>query len=185
MATIKDAWRKFVTGVGLVTSNGPAGYNIMACEWTFNISYEPFLIACAINFRDATNANIKKTKVFGASIAGDKQATLASASGGATGWEYNKIAALKELGFKFSKAKKIDVLMPKDTALSAECKVIKIIRLGDHDLFVGKVVNWSVNEKINPYAKHQGRYWYIGKNLPKPSDKRRAEIEAIIEKHKK
>ncbi len=29
-----DRINKFVTNVGLVTSNGPHGQNIMACEWT-------------------------------------------------------------------------------------------------------------------------------------------------------
>ena len=35
---------KFVTNVGLITSNGPYGYNIIAAEWTHQVSYSPSLI---------------------------------------------------------------------------------------------------------------------------------------------
>jgi flavin reductase (DIM6/NTAB) family NADH-FMN oxidoreductase RutF len=37
--------RQFVTNVGLITSDGPLGPNIMAAEWTHHISYSPSLIA--------------------------------------------------------------------------------------------------------------------------------------------
>ncbi len=42
---------KFVTNVGLITSNGPYGHNIMAAEWTHHISYNPGLIAVCIQDR--------------------------------------------------------------------------------------------------------------------------------------
>ncbi len=40
---------KFATNVGLITSNGPVGHNIMAAEWTHMVSYSPGLIAVSIN----------------------------------------------------------------------------------------------------------------------------------------
>lgn len=30
---------KFATTIGLITSDGPYGPNIMACEWTHHLSY--------------------------------------------------------------------------------------------------------------------------------------------------
>ena len=36
---------KFATSIGLITSDGPLGANIMACEWTHHLSYNPGLIA--------------------------------------------------------------------------------------------------------------------------------------------
>lgn len=41
--------RQFITNIGLITSDGPAGLDIMAAEWTHHISYSPSLIA--INVR--------------------------------------------------------------------------------------------------------------------------------------
>ena len=60
-----EAAKKFVTNVGLITSNGPYGHNIMAAEWTHHVSYNPGLIAVCIRPTAATNANITKTKKFG------------------------------------------------------------------------------------------------------------------------
>jgi flavin reductase (DIM6/NTAB) family NADH-FMN oxidoreductase RutF len=37
--------RQFLTNVGLITTNGPLGPDIMAAEWTHHISYSPSLIS--------------------------------------------------------------------------------------------------------------------------------------------
>ena len=42
---------KFITNVGLITSDGPFGADVMACEWTHHISYSPGLIAVCICVR--------------------------------------------------------------------------------------------------------------------------------------
>ena len=51
--------RQFLTNVGLITSDGPYGPNVMAAEWTHYISYSPGLIAVNIRGTDATAENIK------------------------------------------------------------------------------------------------------------------------------
>ena len=58
-----------VTNVGLISSNGSYGYNIMACEWTHQISNDPGLFCLAIRNFKATYHNILETKVFGINIA--------------------------------------------------------------------------------------------------------------------
>ena len=102
----EERTKQFVTNVGLITSNGPNGHDIMACEWTHHVSYSPGLIADCINRTDATHENIEKTKQFGVNLAASDQNTLSSVAGGYHGKDYDKIAALKELGYKFFKAKK-------------------------------------------------------------------------------
>ena len=44
--------RYFMTGVSLITSNGSQGQNVMAAEWTMQVSYEPMLIAVFIHCID-------------------------------------------------------------------------------------------------------------------------------------
>ena len=39
---------KFATTIGLITSSGSSGPNIMACEWTHHLSYNPGLIAVSL-----------------------------------------------------------------------------------------------------------------------------------------
>lgn len=42
------AHHAFVTNVGLVTSTGPHGENIMAAEWTHHLSYKPGMVAVCL-----------------------------------------------------------------------------------------------------------------------------------------
>lgn len=176
---------QFITNVGLITSTGKYGDNIMAAEWTHHISYKPGLIAVCIGHNKATAENIKKTKVFGINLASTEQSILASVSGGSSGKEIDKIKALEELGFKFYKAKKINVLMVQDAVLNIECRLIKKIPLGDHTMFLGEILEASLNKEKTSIAYHQLKYGAVSFNIQKTSDQERQKIKDIIEKHRK
>lgn len=175
---------KFVTNVGLVTSTGPHGDNIMAAEWTYHVSYEPGLVVISIRPRRATYDNIMKTKEFGVSICADDQNILSSIAGGSSGRAVDKIKVLKNLGFKFCKAKKIKSLMVKDAAANIECKVVRKITVGDHILFVGEAVETSTTDK-RPMIYSSGKYWKFGEQIQKPHQEFLDNIDKLIEKHKK
>jgi flavin reductase (DIM6/NTAB) family NADH-FMN oxidoreductase RutF len=174
---------QFITNVGLITSDGPFGPNVMACEWTHHISYQPGLIAVSLGHTKATVENIRTTKEFGVNLCASDQSILASVAGGYTGSMYDKVNALKEIGFEFYKAKKINSLMVKGAALNIECRLYKEITLGDHITFVGEVVEASNNPDKVPLAYHKGKYWAMDKNLVKPSMEERERIKKVVEKH--
>ena len=176
---------KFITNLGLITSDGPNGPGVMACEWTHHISFSPGLIAVCIRPHDATHENIKHTKEFGVNLCANDQSVMASVSGGYSGKEYDKINALKELGFEFYKANKIKAPMIKDTAMNAECKLLHEISLGDHTMFVGEVVDVSTNSNKEPLVYHNGKYWIMNTNVAKPSQSERERTRKIVETFKK
>jgi flavin reductase (DIM6/NTAB) family NADH-FMN oxidoreductase RutF len=175
----------FITNVGLITTDGPFGADVMACEWTHHVSYSPGLIAVCIAPSKATHENIKQTKEFGVNLCSTDQSVMASVAGGYTGSRYNKINALKELGFEFYEAKKIRVAMIKGAAVNIECILSKEITLGDHTAFVGEVIEASNNADKVPLAYHEGRYFIMNTNVVKPSQEERERIRKILEKHKK
>ncbi len=179
-----DATRKFATNVGLTTSNGPHGYNIMATEWTHHVSYNPPLITVCLNPNHATTANIRKTKTFGVNICAFDQNVLSSVSGNNTGKEVDKIKVLEDLGFEFYKAKKIDVLMVKGASMNAECRLVKEIELGDHIMFVGEAVQVSSSDKP-PLVLSGGKYWKLTENVQKPEKEFLNKIQKLVEKHTK
>lgn len=174
---------QFITNVGLITSDGPFGPNVMACEWTHHISYHPGLIAVSLGQTKATVENIRSSKEFGVNLCASDQSVLASVAGGYTGANYDKVNALKELGFEFYKAKSIIPLMVKGAAVTIECRLYKEIILGDHITFVGEVVEASNNPDKVPLAYHRGKYWIMDTNLVKPSMEERERIKKIVEKH--
>lgn len=175
----------FVTNVGLITSNGPHGYNIMPAEWTAQVSYDPGLIAVSIGPRKATHDNIAATRAFGVTIAREDQNILSSIAGAYPGKTMDKIGLLKELGFGFHKAEHIDVWMPDDGILHAECEVIDQRTQGDHVVFVGKTLSVSADPTLRPLVYHRGQYWTVGTHVPKPSQEERAAMHQIAEKHRK
>jgi len=92
---------KFAMSIGLITSNGPHGHDIMACEWIYHLSYRPGPIAVSLGLTKATVKNITTSKEFGIILSATDQTILASVAGGDSRRYHNKIHTLKDLGFQF------------------------------------------------------------------------------------
>ena len=158
--------RQFLTNVGLITSDGPNGPNVMAAEWTHHISYSPSLIAVNIRGRNTTAENIIDSKEFGANLAAEDQNILCSLAGRYSGKHFDKITFFKEIGVVFYKASKIKASLIRGAAMNAECKLIRQEEVGDHIMFVGEIIEITADENIKPLIYHNGKYWKLGDNLP-------------------
>ncbi|MDO8497570.1 MAG: flavin reductase family protein [bacterium] len=176
--------QSFTTNIGLITSNGPHGHNIMACEWTHYVSYAPALIVLAIRTHKATYKNIIASKEFGINIAAEEHSNISPVAGNNSGHDVDKIKVLEELGVNFYKAKKIDVLMIQGASMNAECKLIKTVDVGDHPLLIGEIVNIS-HEIKSPLLYHQTKYFKVGERIPKPPQEYLDKIKTLVEKYKR
>lgn len=97
--------------------------------------------------------------------------------------QYDKISLLKEAGLAvFYTAKSINILTIQDAAINAECKLTKQEDLGDHIIFVGKVVVISADENIKPMINHNGKYLIV-EDFHKPSVDVLDKIEKLHEKY--
>jgi len=180
-----EAREAFVTNVGLISSNGFHGHDVMAAEWTMQISYDPGLIMVSIGPGKATSENIAETGVFGVSIAADHQNVLSSVSGGSQGKQTNKLPMLQEMGFTFTKAKDIDVYLVDESMLRMECNVIDERTYGDHIIFVGEASNIECENDRNPLIYHSGKYVGVGADIAKPNEQEREQMKALMETFKK
>jgi flavin reductase (DIM6/NTAB) family NADH-FMN oxidoreductase RutF len=173
--------RQFLTNVGLITTDGPYGPNVMAAEWTHHVSYSPSLIAINVRGDDATAENINQSKEFGVNLAAEDQNILCSIGGRYSGKELDKVALFKEIGITFYEAKSIKALMIRGAALNAECKLVKQEEIGDHIMFIGEVTDISADENIKPLVYHNGRYWRLDDNnrIPRPSQEILDKVEEI------
>lgn len=177
--------RQFVTNVGLITSYGQTGANVMAAEWTHHVSYSPSLIIVNVRGTDATAENIMESKEFGVNLAAEDQSIFSSIAGKYTGRQVDKIAVLEKMGAAFYPGQKIKAPMIKGAAMNAECKLVNQEDLGDHIVFVGEVVEISADEKIRPLLYHNGKYWKIGDNVSKPAQAVLDKINQLMEKHRR
>jgi len=179
---------KFATNVGLITSHGPNGQNIMAAEWTYYVSWSPALMAVHIGGGregKATAENISATKEFGISIAASGQNVVASIAGAASGRDLDKIAVLRDMGFELYNAKHIKALMVKGAATSIECRLVEVKELGDHTMFIGEVLDISTDEGKMPLIYQFGKYHLLGEQIHKPGQDVLDKIEQLRQKHKK
>jgi flavin reductase (DIM6/NTAB) family NADH-FMN oxidoreductase RutF len=156
----EKAQRYFITGVSLITSLGPSGKNVMAAEWTMQISFEPTLIAVFIHEGSSTLENIKKTKEFGVNVASEEQTTAVSIAGGYSRKELDKMSI--QNSFQIIKPKKIKPPLIAGSIIHAECKLVTTKRFGDHTMVVGKVVSMRYDETKKPLVYHKNRYFRIG-----------------------
>jgi len=152
--------RYFVTGVSMITSTGSHGRNVMAAEWTMQISYEPLLVAVFIHDSSATLKNIRETKEFGINVASDQQTSLVNIAGGYSRTEIDKLRIRNS--FKFLKSRHTKAPIITKCIVNAECKLFAIKKLGDHTMVVGKVIAMRHDETKKPLVYHTGRYYQIG-----------------------
>jgi hypothetical protein len=55
---------KFETTIGLITSNGSSGPNIMAREWTHHLSYKSGLIAVSLGYKDISWKYTSESRIW-------------------------------------------------------------------------------------------------------------------------
>ena len=179
---------KWVTNVGLVTSEGPNGADIMAAEWTYYVSYSPALISVHVGRGKspqgkATTENIRAAGKFGVSLAADGQNWVSSVAGGGSGRDIDKIAILRELGVEFEKGEKLGVLLVKGAAMHAECRLKDIIEVGDHFMIIGEVEAVQSFEGKDPLLFNFGKYHQFGPLIEKPPQEFRDKIAQLKIKH--
>ncbi len=173
---MSDAHRYFATGVSMITSGGAKNSNVMAAEWTMQISYDPMLIAIFIHKGSVTLKNITKTKEFGVNMASDEQSTAISTAGGFSRIELDKLLITDV--FKTVKPKKIKTPLIQGCVISAECKVVMKKTIGDHVMIVGKVVRIRHDKTKKPLIYHRNRYFQIG--LPIEPDRKKISVNTGI-----
>ena len=129
---------RFSAGIGMITSNGKWGENVMSAEWTMQVSYNPPLIAISIGRRYATYENIMETKKFGVNMVADDQGSISHLAGSVSKRRYDKLSDSLFKG-RLYRAKKINTPMIEGSTINAECKMIFQKDFGDHSLIIGEV----------------------------------------------
>lgn len=150
---LRDAFRAFTTGCAFITTEGPNGPNVMAAEWTFNVSYHPFLILVSVDPANMTHNLIRESKEFGVNLVAEDQVAAMAFAGHFSKADTDKLSS--EL-FETVPAKRIRVPMIRGSLLAAECRLVEEIPLGDHTGFLGEVVEFTLNQDARPLVLHHG-----------------------------
>jgi len=158
----------FTTTVALITSFAEGkGSNVMACEWTLNVSYEPLRVMSLIGHGDYTHELVSSSGEFGVNLCSAQQAALCNRAGNGTGRDYVKFDDEVFAG-RLYQAKKIKAPMVLGCVLNLECVVEQTFPFGEHTAFVGRAIAGRLNRKQAPLLYHQGKYYRLGEAVTKP-----------------
>ncbi|RLA89003.1 MAG: flavin reductase family protein [Deltaproteobacteria bacterium] len=121
----------------LVTIDKNEKPNIMGLSWWNFVSFNPILIIVSVAPERYSYKCLTHNKEFVLSIPAEDQAKGAWVCGIKSGAEVDKF---KEAGFKPISSKKVKPPIIDGVTVAFECKVVKEIEVGDHNLFLGEVV---------------------------------------------
>lgn len=157
--------RQFTTGVALITTSGPLGDNVMAAEWTMQVSYEPFLIATFVSPQEATHVQIQASREFGVNVCSDEQLAHAALAGGYSKRDVDKLSS--EL-FETASAMYIKAPLIRGCVVNAECRLHVQFPVGDHTAFVGQVVAATYDESKRPMIRRGQGFHQLGPRIERP-----------------
>lgn len=127
----------------LIVSGGRKETNIMTADWVTPLSFKPFLVGIAISPRRFSHGLIEKYGEFVIAVPSVEMLKDVWVAGTRSGPE-----KLEEMNVTLVDSKKISTPSIAEALVNIECKVIDKIKTGDHDFFVGEVVNVSYDEEF-------------------------------------
>lgn len=148
--------------------------NIITLAWVGTVCSDPPMLGIGIRPSRYSNELIKQQSAFAVNLPTVDMVRVTDYCGSVSGRKVDKFAAT---GLTPVPAKVIDTAIIGECPVNIECQVIKVLPLGAHDLFLGKVVAVQVDESIldevgnmdlakaNLVAYSGGRYWSLGQLL--------------------
>ncbi len=153
----------------------PENYNIITIAWTATVNTNPPMVSISVRKERYSYNLIKEAGEFVINLTTEKLAKAADWCGVKSGKDYNKF---KEMNLTPGKASVIQVPVIEESPVNIECKIIKELELGSHNMFIAEVVAVTVEEKYldknsgkfdlrqtGPIAYLHGNYYALGENL--------------------
>jgi flavin reductase (DIM6/NTAB) family NADH-FMN oxidoreductase RutF len=123
---------QFATGVTVVTTGGAAGSHGMTANAVASLSLEPPLVLVAVEKRAGTFDFLKKNRCFAVNILRFDQEDLSRRFA---------IAGPKDFSDLKTKNGSTGAPILADCLAFVDCRVVEILPGGDHEIFVGEIVD--------------------------------------------
>jgi flavin reductase (DIM6/NTAB) family NADH-FMN oxidoreductase RutF len=160
-------YQYFATTVNLLTSCNQEGkVNVMACEWTMNVSFNPLKVLCVVGINKLTHSYITESREFGVNLCADTQASLSNFVGNVSGRDVDKLSESCFAGLVYASTQ-IKPPLIRGCILNAECVVEEIFQMGKYTGFLGLSLATTVVPEAKPLFYHRGKYFQLGAQIPK------------------
>jgi flavin reductase (DIM6/NTAB) family NADH-FMN oxidoreductase RutF len=150
--------------------------NMMTSSWVGICSSKPPALMTCLRKATYSHGNIMDKKAFTVNIASESLARFAAYVGRVSGRDTKKF---KETGLTPVKSTLVDAPYIQEFPLVAECRVINIVEVGSHTMFIGEIMDIKADpsilgtrdypdlEKLKPFVFSPGasRFYSIGPSL--------------------
>ena len=159
----------------LVTSVDEKGTpNIVTLAWAGVVCSDPPTIGLGIRPNRHSYGLIEQSKEFVVNIPSLSILNETNYCGRVSGRDHNKF---EETKLTPEPASKVKAPLIKECPINLECVLQQIVKVGSHDLFLGRVIAVHVEQtmidvngridysKARPFVYNQGEYWKLGKKM--------------------
>jgi len=156
-ATKKTVLRMFTYGLYAVTARHGDEASAMTANWVTQSSFEPPLIALAVEADSHTRKVIEASGMFAVNIYETGQRELAGQLGKTWAKHHEKFDAVATRPGPATGSPLLDAALG-----WVECKVVGSVPSGDHVLFVAEVVEVGLNREGAPLTLKEAGFKYAG-----------------------
>jgi flavin reductase len=162
---LRGAMSHFPTGVTVVTSGQEENVEGMTANAVISVSLDPLLFLVSVHKDARINPRIKEEGYFAISLLADDQEGLSRLF--ASPERSSGLPALHSLGGGYGST---GAPLAAGALAAIECELEDIYYGGDHDLFLGRVVEVRLGDtRKGPLLFHEGAYPSL-KPPPRPED---------------
>lgn len=162
---LRGAMSHFPTGVTVVTSGKEEKVEGMTANAVISVSLDPLLFLVSVHKDARLNPRIREEGHFAVSLLADDQEGLSRLF--ASPERSSGLQALHSLGGGYGST---GAPLAAGAIAAIECELAEIYWGGDHDLFLGRVVEvWLGDTRKGPLIFHEGDYPTL-KSAPRPEE---------------
>jgi flavin reductase (DIM6/NTAB) family NADH-FMN oxidoreductase RutF len=147
------ALEKVLNGVAVVSSRMDDKINGLTVAWMTQVSYQPPLIAVSVGKARYTHEMIESSKVFAVSVLHEGQLEVAKLFGLQSGRDVDKFA---RVAYE-TRVSGSPIL--KDCLAFLDCEVESSLHVGDHTIFIGRILDAGVKGYGKPLIYNPRDYW--------------------------
>ena len=135
---IHDLFRCLTAGVYVVGVSHNGRSNAFTAAWVTQLSFDPLLVALVVNPENFSHSLLQQSGVFTLNVLKKGQLELARHFGTTSGRDTDKLAGQRWR----SVSSGTPVLL--DAAAYLDCRVVKTVAVGDHELMVAQAIGGEV-----------------------------------------
>jgi flavin reductase (DIM6/NTAB) family NADH-FMN oxidoreductase RutF len=163
--SLRSAMSHFPTGVTVVTSGREERAEGMTANAVISVSLDPLLFLVSVHKDARLNPRIKEEGYFAVNILADDQEGMSRLF--ASPERSSGLSAIHSLGGEYGST---GAPLAAGALAIIECELEDIYPGGDHDLFLGRVVEVRVGDtRKGPLVYHEGSYPSL-KPVPRPGE---------------